>query len=44
MPEVINVSQRIIIMDNGHKLGEVHHSEATQDGIMNVIIKGGRTL
>jgi ABC-type sugar transport system, ATPase component len=44
MPEVINVSQRIIIMDGGKILGEVRHEDATQDGIMSTIIQGGRKL
>ena len=42
MPEVINVSQRIEIMNGGRIVGEVAHGEATQEGIMDVIIQGGR--
>jgi ABC-type sugar transport system ATPase subunit len=44
MPEVINVSQRIIVMDGGHIVGEVKHEDATQEGIMNMIIQGGRKV
>lgn len=44
MPEVINVSQRIIIMNEGRILGEVSHEEATQDIIMNTIIQGEREI
>ncbi|WNX83441.1 sugar ABC transporter ATP-binding protein [Agathobaculum sp. NTUH-O15-33] len=44
MPEVINVSQRIIVMDSGRILDEFPHENATQDGIMKTIIDGGRKL
>lgn len=44
MPEVINVSQRILVMDGGRILGEFSHRDVTQDGIMKMIIDGGRKL
>ena len=44
MPEVINMSQRIIVMDGGRILGEFKHEDATQDGIMKMIIDGGRKV
>jgi ribose transport system ATP-binding protein/inositol transport system ATP-binding protein len=44
MPEVIGVSQRILVMDGGRILKEFSHDEADQDKIMQTIIEGGRRL
>lgn len=44
MPEVINASQRILVMDGGRIVGEMAHEDATQEKIMSTIIRGGREL
>ena len=44
MPEVIGISQRILVMDNGKILKEFSHEEVTQDKIMQAIVEGGRKL
>ncbi len=35
MPELIGMSNRIIVMCNGHITGEVYGEEATQENIMH---------
>lgn len=44
MSEVINVSQRILVMDGGRIIGELSSAQATQEEIMNMIIQGGRKI
>ena len=42
MPEVINMSQRIMVMNSGKIVGEMTHAEATQESIMATIVNGGQ--
>ena len=42
MPEVINMSQKIMIMNSGKIVGEMTHAEATQESIMATIVNGGQ--
>lgn len=42
MPEVINVSQRILVMREGRIVGEMMHADATQEKIMATIVNGGQ--
>ena len=44
MSEVINVSQRILVMDGGRIIGELPGAQATQEEIMNMIVQGGRKI
>ena len=39
MPELIGMSDRIIVMCNGEITGEVSESEATQENIMSLATK-----
>ena len=39
MPELIGVSNRILVMCNGHITGEVQGEEATQERIMSYATK-----
>ena len=38
MPEVLGMSDRIIVMHEGHVCGELSRSEATQERIMSLIL------
>ncbi len=40
LPEVIGVSDRIIVMHNGSYKGEFSCENATEDGIMQIAIGG----
>ena len=42
MPEVINVSQSILVMREGRIVGEMMHADATQEKIMATIVNGGQ--
>ena len=42
LPEVLGLSDRIYIMNEGKIVGEMKGSEATQESIMAVILKSGR--
>ena len=42
LPEVLGLSDRIYIMNEGKMVGEMKGSEATQESIMAVILKSGR--
>ena len=42
LPEVLGMSDRIYIMNEGKMLGEMKASEATQENIMALIVKSGR--
>ena len=42
LPEVIGMSDRIYIMNEGKFLGEMKASEATQENIMALILQSGR--
>ncbi len=48
MPEIINVTDRVLVMHDGTVLGEFTHEEVTQEKIMGMIMnsvldKGGST-
>ena len=38
MPEILGMSDRIIVMHEGHVCGELSRSEATQERIMSLIL------
>lgn len=40
MPEVLGMSDRILVMHEGRIMGELSREEATQEKIMNYIVKG----
>ena len=40
MPEVLGMSDRIMVLHEGCKMGELSHDEATQEKIMELIISG----
>ena len=42
LPEILGMSDRIYIMNEGKMVGEMKASEATQESIMAVILKSGR--
>ena len=42
LPEVIGMSDRIYIMNEGQFVGEMKASEATQENIMACILQSGR--
>ena len=42
LPEVLGLSDRIYIMNEGKMVGEMKASEATQESIMSVILQSGR--
>ena len=42
LPEVLGMSDRIYIMNEGKIVGEMKASEATQEKIMAVILQSGR--
>jgi len=42
LPEVLGMSDRIYIMNEGKMVGEMKASEATQESIMTAILKSGR--
>ena len=42
LPEVLGMSDRIYIMNEGKMLGEMKASDATQENIMALIVKSGR--
>jgi putative multiple sugar transport system ATP-binding protein len=44
MPELLGITDRIIVMNEGRLVGEMPTSEATQERIMSVIIKSGHDL
>ncbi|MDY3249489.1 MAG: sugar ABC transporter ATP-binding protein [Candidatus Choladocola sp.] len=41
MPEILGMSDRIIIMCNGRKTGELNRDEATQEGILELAMEKG---
>ena len=41
-PEVLGMSDRIYIMNEGRMVGEMKAEEATQESIMAVILQSGR--
>ena len=40
LPEVIGMSDRIVVMNEGKIKGIVSREEATQEGIMSIILQG----
>ena len=42
LPEVLGLSDRIYIMNEGRMVGEMKAEEATQESIMAVILQSGR--
>ncbi|MFD1881800.1 multiple monosaccharide ABC transporter ATP-binding protein [Paracoccus pacificus] len=44
MPELLGVTDRICIMNEGHLVGEMPTSEASQEKIMSIIIKTGHNV
>ena len=42
LPEVLGMSDRIYIMNEGKFVGEMKASEATQENIMALILQSGR--
>ena len=42
LPEVLGLSDRIYIMNEGKMVGEMKASEATQESIMSVLLQSGR--
>ena len=42
LPEVLGMSDRIYIMNEGKMVGEMKASEATQENIMALILQSGR--
>ena len=42
LPEVLGMSDRIYIMNEGKIVGEVSGQEATQEGIMSRILKSSK--
>ena len=42
LPEVLGMSDRIYIMNEGKMVGEMKASEATQENIMAAILRSGR--
>ena len=42
LPEVLGLSDRIYIMNEGKMVGEMKAEEATQESIMSVILQSGR--
>ena len=42
LPEVLGMSDRIYVMNEGHMVGELEASEASQEAIMGCILKSGR--
>ena len=42
LPEVLGLSDRIYIMNEGKMVGEMKAEEATQESIMAVILQSGR--
>ena len=41
LPEVLGMSDRIYVMNEGKMVGEMLQSEATQESIMSCILKSG---
>ena len=40
MPEILGMSDRIVVMNEGKIKGIVSREEATQEGIMSIILQG----
>jgi ABC-type sugar transport system ATPase subunit len=44
MPELIGMSDRILVMREGHLVGEVHGAEATEEELLSMAAKTQRAL
>jgi putative multiple sugar transport system ATP-binding protein len=44
MPELLGITDRVLVMNEGRLVGELPTSEATQEKIMSIIIKSGHDL
>ena len=42
LPEVLGMSDRIYVMNEGRIVGELSHEEATQEVIMSCILKSSK--
>ena len=42
LPEVLGMSDRIYVMNEGRMVGELSREEATQETIMSCILKSGK--
>ena len=43
MPEILGMSDRIVVMCNGRKTGELNKEEATQERILELAMEKGQT-
>ena len=43
MPEILGMSDRIVVMCNGRKTGELNKDEATQERILELAMEKGQT-
>ena len=43
MPEILGMADRIVVMCNGHKTGELNRGEATQERILELAMEKGHT-
>ena len=43
MPEILGMADRIVVMCNGKKTGELNRGEATQEGILELAMEKGHT-
>ena len=39
LPEVLGICDRVLVMSRGRLVGELDHSEATQDAVMALAVK-----
>ena len=44
MPELLGITDRVLVMNEGRLVGELPTAEATQEKIMSIIIKSGHDL
>ena len=42
LPEILGMSDRIYVMNEGKMVGEVEAKDATQESIMSIIMKSGK--
>ena len=44
MPELLGITDRILVMNEGRLVGELPTAQATQEKIMSIIIRSGHDL
>ena len=44
MPELLGITDRILVMNEGRLVGDMPTAQATQERIMEIIITSGHTL